>query len=150
MAGWEVEHTRPGGAVRENLAPPGIGSGLGGFEKGEGLVVTAAVEIVREVRIDWGGKLALEDGDLLGNRAQPLEMPRGITRVPFPIGNHGKPFAQGGSEGLLNGSGFRHGGNMRVRRLGVYCFGGRILPQSAQWKSERDAEGDFFGLGVPK
>ncbi len=74
-----------------------------GFEEREGLVVAGAVEIVREPRVDRRREQALKFGNLLGNRAETIQMAGRVAGIPFAIGDHGDSFAQGVSEGLLDG-----------------------------------------------
>lgn len=44
--------------------------GLAGFEKGQGFVVAAALEEMRQLRIYWGRKLGGEGQDVFRNRLQ--------------------------------------------------------------------------------
>lgn len=71
------------------------------FEKRERLVVAAALEVVRELRIDRRRKLALQLDDPLGNGAQLFQMRCGVAGIKFAIGDDGTPFAQGSRERLM-------------------------------------------------
>ena len=64
------------------------------FEKGEGLVVAAPLEIVRKLRIEAGRKLRGEGGDAGRNRLEPGEVRRGIALVKFAVSDDGEPFLQ--------------------------------------------------------
>ena len=73
------------------------------LEKGQGFVVAATLEKMRQPWVYRRRELSLQSADLLGDRPQPVEMSRRIASIPFAIGDHGPPFAQGRSKGFLNG-----------------------------------------------
>ena len=73
---------------RRNSAPRG-------FEKVERLVVAAALEIVRELRLRRGWQPTLKRGDFLGRSAQFFQMKRGIAREKCAVRDDRNPFAQG-------------------------------------------------------
>ncbi len=64
------------------------------FHEGEGLVVAAPLQVVRELRIGQGGQLCLECSDLLRSRFQAFQVRCRIAPARLTVGDDGEPFAQ--------------------------------------------------------
>jgi len=78
------------------------------FEKREGFIVTAAIEVMCEMRIDGRGEAILERRYLFGGGTQFLQMQSRVAREEFAIGDDGEALAKRGGEFIEDGR-FDHG-----------------------------------------